>query len=53
MGEDEYTGGFFRGTAGLEARLSARAVLRLALQAGTHDGEAGPHLATIGIGWRF
>jgi hypothetical protein len=53
MVEDEFEGGFLRGTAGLEARLSARGALRLAVQAGTHDGDAGPHLLTIGIGWRF
>jgi hypothetical protein len=53
MSEDEYFGTFVRGTAGLEAKLSRRVVLRLAFQAGTHDGEAGPHLATLGVGWRF
>jgi hypothetical protein len=53
MSEDEYFGPFLRATAGLEARLSDRAVLRLGAQAGTHDGQAGPHQATIGIGWRF
>lgn len=53
MGEDEYVGLFVRGTAGLEARLSERAVLRLGVQGGTHDGQPGPHQATIGIGWRF
>jgi hypothetical protein len=53
MAEDEYIGTFLRGTAGLEAKLSRGAVLRLAVQAGTHDGQDGPHLATLGVGWRF
>jgi hypothetical protein len=51
--ESEYEGPFVRGTVGIEAKLSPRVVLRLAVQAGTHDGQAGPHAATIGIGWRF
>ena len=54
MTEDDYIGGtFVRGTAGIEARLSKNAVLRLGLQGGRHDGQKGPHQATIGIGWRF
>lgn len=53
MAEDEYVGTFVRGTAGLEAKLAPRAVLRVTVQAGTHDGQAGPHLAAIGMGLRF
>lgn len=53
MSEEDYVGGFLRATAGMEAKLSPRAVLRLAVQAGTHDGQAGPHSATIGFGLRF
>lgn len=53
MSEDEYFGLYFRGTAGLEAKLSTSVVMRLCVQAGTHDGQAGPHLATLGLGWRF
>lgn len=51
--EDEFDGGFLRATVGMEAKLSSRAVLRLAVQAGTHDGQAGPHIATVGLGFRF
>jgi hypothetical protein len=53
MGEEDYGRWFFRGTAGLQVMLSRSVVLRGALQVGTHDGQAGPHLATIGLGWRF
>ena len=53
MGEEDYGRSFFRGTAGLQVMLSRSVVLRGALQAGTHDGQAGPHLATLAIGWRF
>ena len=51
--EEEWEGGFLRATAGMEAKLSSRAVLRLAVQAGTHDGQSGPHVATLGVGFRF
>ena len=53
MGEDDYGGTFARATAGLEAALTPRLVLRATVQAGTHDGQAGPHLAAVGFGWRF
>lgn len=53
LAEEDYTGPFWRATAGVEAQLSTRAVLRLAIQAGTHDGQEGPHRATVGLGWRF
>lgn len=53
MSEEDYGEEFFRGTAGLQVMLSRSVVLRGALQAGTHDGQAGPHLATLAIGWRF
>jgi hypothetical protein len=53
MGEDDYGGTFVRVSGGLEARLSKNAVLRLGLQGGRHDGQAGPHQATLGVGWRF
>lgn len=53
MGEDDYGGTFVRVSGGLEAQLSKNAVLRLGLQGGRHDGQKGPHQATIGIGWRF
>jgi hypothetical protein len=53
LAEDEYDGGFLRATAGLEAVLAPRLVLRATVQAGTHDGQAGPHLAALGLGWRF
>ena len=48
MGEDDYGGTFARATAGLEAVLTPRLVLRATVQAGTHDGQAGPHLAAVG-----
>lgn len=51
--EDEYGGTFARATAGVEAALAPRLVLRATVQAGTHDGQAGPHLAALGLGWRF
>lgn len=51
--EEEFDGGFLRATAGMEVKLSPKAVLRLAVQAGTHDGQAGPHQATLGFGLRF
>jgi hypothetical protein len=51
--EDEYGGTFARATAGLEAVLAPRLVLRATVQAGTHDGQAGPHLVALGLGWRF
>jgi hypothetical protein len=51
--EDEYGGAFARATAGVEAALTPRLVLRATVQAGTHDGQAGPHLVSLGIGWRF
>jgi hypothetical protein len=53
MGEDDYGGTFARATAGLEAVLAPRLVLRATVEAGTHDGQAGPHLAAVGLGWRF
>jgi hypothetical protein len=53
MAEDEYGGTFVRVSGGLEALLSKSAVLRLGVQGGRHDGQEGPHQATIGIGWRF
>ena len=53
MGEDDYGGTFARATAGLEAVLTPRLVLRATVQAGTHDGQVGPHLAAVGLGWRF
>jgi hypothetical protein len=53
LAEDEYGGTFGRATAGLEAALTPRLVLRATVQAGTHDGQAGPHHAAIGLGWRF
>ena len=53
MGEDESDGTFARATAGIEAVLAPRLVLRATVQAGTHDGQAGPHLAAMGLGWRF
>jgi len=53
LSEEEYGGTFARATAGLEAVLAPRVVLRATVQAGTHDGQAGPHLAALGLGWRF
>ena len=45
MGEGEYDGlTFARATAGIEAVLAPRLVLRATVQVGTHDGQAGPHL---------
>ena len=52
-GDGEYDGTFWRATAGIEAILTPRLVLRATVQAGTHDGQAGPHLASLGLGWRF
>jgi hypothetical protein len=52
-GGAEYGGSFARATAGVEAALTPRLVLRATVQAGTHDGQAGPHLAALGLGWRF
>jgi hypothetical protein len=53
LAEEGYGGSFARATAGVEAVLAPRLVLRATVQAGTHDGQAGPHLAAIGLGWRF
>lgn len=53
LAEEEWTGFFWRGTAGVEARLTTNAVARLSVQAGRHDGQAGPHQAMLGFGWRF
>jgi hypothetical protein len=53
MGENGYGGPFARATAGIEAVLTPRLVLRATVQAGTHDGQSGPHLAAVAIGWRF
>jgi hypothetical protein len=53
LAEEGYGGTFARATAGLEAVLAPRLVLRATVQAGTHDGQAGPHLAALGLGWRF
>jgi hypothetical protein len=52
-GDGEYGGSFARATAGIEAFLAPRLVLRATVQAGTHDGQGGPHLAALGLGWRF
>jgi hypothetical protein len=52
-GDGEFGGAFGRATAGVEAVLTPRLVLRATVQAGTHDGQAGPHLAALGLGWRF
>jgi hypothetical protein len=53
MLEDDYGGAVFRASAGVEAVLARNLVLRAMVQAGVHDGQAGPHLATVGVGWRF
>jgi hypothetical protein len=51
MAEPEYGGLFLRVTGGVGVRLTSRATARLLVQRGTHDGQPGPHLATIGIQW--
>ena len=53
MSEEDYGDSYYRARAGVEVKLSGNAVVRLAVQAGTHDGQAGPHSATVGFGWRF
>ena len=51
--EPEWNGGMLRANAGLEGRISSRLSVRAMAQAGTHDGVRGPHLAMIGLAWRF
>lgn len=51
--EEHWNGGMLRANVGAEARLSERFSVRVAAQAGTHDGVRGPHLATLGVAWRF
>lgn len=51
MGEPEYTGLFLRATGGVDVRLTSRARARLVVQRGSHGGQSGPHLATIGLQW--
>lgn len=53
LAEEDYGGTFGRATAGVEAELTPSFTLRATVQAGTHDGQAGPHLASLGLGWRF
>ena len=45
--------GMLRANVGVEARVSDRFSLRATAQAGTHDGVRGPHLAMLGVIWRF
>lgn len=49
----DWTGGMLRANVGFEVRLSERFSARAMAQAGTHDGVRGPHLATVGLAWRF
>jgi hypothetical protein len=51
--ESHWDGGMLRANAGVEARVTERLSARLMAQAGTHDGVRGPHLATLGLTWRF
>lgn len=51
--ETRWDGGMLRANAGVEARLSRRFSARAMAQAGTHDGVRGPHMATVGVVWRF
>lgn len=51
--ETRWEGGLLRANAGVEARLSPRFSARAMVQAGTHDGVRGPHLAMLGVVWRF
>jgi hypothetical protein len=53
LGEDGYTGWMVRGTAGLEAPLGSGWVGRVSGQLGSHGGQSGPHMVTIGLGRRF
>jgi len=49
--EEHWNGGMLRANAGVEARLTGRLSARANVQAGTHDGVRGPHLATLGLAW--
>ena len=49
--EEHWNGGMLRANAGVEARLTSRLSARANVQAGTHDGVRGPHLATLGLAW--
>jgi hypothetical protein len=51
--EAHWDGGLLRANVGAESRISDRLSVRLMAQAGTHDGVRGPHLATLGLIWRF
>jgi hypothetical protein len=51
--ETRWNGGMLRGNLGVETRVSQRFSLRAMTQAGTHDGVRGPHLAMLGLIWRF
>jgi hypothetical protein len=51
--EEHWEGGMLRANVGVEARVWKRLSVRAAVQAGTHDGIRGPHLATLGLAWGF
>lgn len=51
--ETRWDGGMLRANAGVEARLTPRLSARAMAQAGTHDGVRGPHMATVGVVWKF
>lgn len=53
MSEPHWDGGMLRANAGVEARVSERFAVRAMAQAGTHDGVRGPHLAVLGLTWRW
>jgi hypothetical protein len=53
MNEEHWDGGMLRANAGVEARITSRLSARASVQAGTHDGIRGPHLATVGLAWGF
>jgi hypothetical protein len=51
--ETRWDGGMLRANVGVEARVWRRFSVRAMAQAGTHDGVRGPHLAMLGLTWRF
>ena len=53
LGEEDYGGAFVRAGGGADIALSERVTARATAQAGTHDGQSGPHLIAVGIEYRF
>ena len=53
LGEEDYTGWLARVTGGVAAPMGTRVFLRASAQLAVHGGQRGPHLFTVGLGYRF